>query len=583
MKPHLITEIEDGIKAGKTGFILQWNTNDRQHFIQEGIYPMSLHVFLAAYFGRKGYHCGLYSQGVGMQQLNPPGSSATGNNPFSAGAGQTLGLLTPVLRRTDSKVCLIVQYSDLLAPLAEGSVFLQPEQQVLLETLHRWGADDGIRQAQNLVILISYENGVNSLLTRSGVYKTINVQLPGLESRQEFITMMLAANTGKSSKYASLEPGFTPEELSRVSNGLRLTDIEALFRSQTGGVIKRSDIQSVKGNTIKEMAGGLVEVVEPTEGFEAIAGLPTAKEFFMDLKWMFQHGSTDVPYAMILAGVPGTGKSRLCHTLAKELNMPLLIVRNLFGQYVGQSEQNLERVLQVVNSMSPCLVLMEEMDQSIGQRGTGASGDSGTSNRMSQRLWEALGSNTNRGKNLWIGTSNRPDLLDDAMLDRFQIIIPFLHPTPDEVAELLITLAKQQHRALEPNVDTTEISRLPNLALPTVRCLTEIVTTAGQRADIQARQTNTPISQQHLLAAARDTKLTYDVVKHELIALKTIAMVPKTSLMPWMSKNGIRPNAQIPSYLQSIVDRETGLIDANRLHERIRALEIVVLGQQPIA
>jgi SpoVK/Ycf46/Vps4 family AAA+-type ATPase len=54
------------------------------------------------------------------------------------------------------------------------------------------------------------------------------------------------------------------------------------------------------------------------------------------------------------------------------------------------SEANLERVLSIVDSLSPCVVLIEEIDQWIGQRGTGASGDSGTTNRMSQRFWEPL-------------------------------------------------------------------------------------------------------------------------------------------------------------------------------------------------
>lgn len=583
MKPHLITEIEDGIKAGKSGFILTWNTNDRQHYLQEGIYPMALHAFLAAYFGRQGYHCGLYSQGVGLQQLNAPGSSAKGNNPFTGGANQTLGLLTPILRRCDTKSCLIVQYADLLAPHADGSVFLQPEQQVLLETLHRWGADDAIRQARNLVILISYEGGTNSLLTRSGAYKAISVQLPDLSTRREFINMMLAGSGGKEAKYARLDQGFTAEEFSRVANGLRLTDIEALFRSRSGDVIRRYDIQAVKGNTIKEMAGGLVEVVEPCEGFEMVAGLESAREYFQQLKWMFQNGSRDMPYAVLLAGVPGTGKSLLCHALAKELNMPLLIVRNLFGQYVGQSESNLERVLQTVESMSPCLVLLEELDQGIGQRGVGTSGDSGTSNRMSSRLWEALGSNKNRGRSIWVATTNRPDIIDDAMLDRFQTIIPFLHPTPDEVAELIRTLARQLKRSLADDVNTGDVSRLPNLQLPTVRGLTEVVTTAGQRADWESKQVGSTIQQRQLIAAALDYKITYDFVQHEFIALKTLAMVPKASLLPWMSESGIRPNAQIPDYLSTIVDRQTGMVDNDRLHERIRALERVIRGHRPVA
>ena len=189
----------------------------------------------------------------------------------------------------------------------------------MLETLHRWGADDAIRMAGNLVILISYEGGVNSLLTRSGVYDTIQVPLPDEQNRLDFINLMNTATQGSTKRYAALEDGFSPDQVARVSNGLRLMDIETLFRSRTNSVITRTDIQTVKSRAIQEMAGGLVEVVESAEGFESIAGLESVKQYFQFLKWMFQSGSPAVPYAMILAGVPGSGKSKLCGSLARNL------------------------------------------------------------------------------------------------------------------------------------------------------------------------------------------------------------------------------------------------------------------------
>ena len=582
MKPSVIAQIEDGVRGGKTAFILEWNTNDRQLYIEEGIYPTSLHLALAIYFGKRGYHCGLYSQGMGIHEITPPNSAATGANPFrQQGGNQSLHLFTPVLRNNNTKVVLFVQYADLLAPTSEGSVFLQSEQQVVLETLHRWGSDDAIKQAQNIVILISYEGGINSLLTRSGVYQPIQIALPNEATRQEFINLMINTTKEGHTKYASLEEGFDSEEMSRVSNGLRLTDIEALLRAKSESVIARKDIQAVKSNTIREMAGGLVEVIEPQEGFEAIAGLPSVKEYFQFLKWMFQNGSPAVPYAMILAGVPGSGKSKLCGTLAKELNLPLLILRNLHGPFVGQSEANLERVLKIVESMSPCVIVIEEIDQGIGQRGTGHSGDSGTTNRMSQRFWEALGSSEkNRGKNLWIGTSNRPDLLDMAMLDRFQVIIPFLHPTPNEVIQLIPVLAQQVKRGLAADVNLNNIAQMDNLYLPTVRGLIEVISVAAQRADYESNKIGSTIYQKHLSEAALDYKITYDPIQHEHIALKAVEMVSFSSLLPWMSFNGKRNTAEIPAYLEHIVDSKTGYVDVSKLSERIRALERSLYSQK---
>jgi hypothetical protein len=192
---------------------------------------------------------------------------------------------------------------------------------------------------------------------------------------------------------------------------------------------------------------------------------------------------------------------------------------------------------------------------------------------MSQRFWEALGSSQkNRGRNLWIGTSNRPDLLDTAMLDRFQVIIPFLHPTPNEVRELMPVLALQIKRTFADDVDLANIALMPNLYLPTVRGLLEILTAAAQRADFESGQINSVISKRHLMGAAQDYKITYDVLQHEYIALKAVEMVGFSSLMPWMGFNGKRPGAEIPSYLQDIVS-DDGYVDTAKLSERIQTLE----------
>lgn len=579
MIPEVVSSIEGERSKGKFSFLLTWNTNDRQLYMEEKIYPCNLHFMLASHLALQGFHVGLYSQGAGVRAFDPPNSKAEGKNPFPNDAQGTLMGLTGLLQASGQKKALIIQYGDLLAPSSEGNVLLERDQQSVLETLHRWGFDDSIRQSGNLIILISYEGAVHGLLTRSGAFTTIEVPLPGLEVRRE-MAELLTTRTGRSSTYGRLAEGYTMEEFARGSNGLRLNDIEGLFRAKVGSTVTRQDVQAIKSVAIQDMAGGLMEIVEPTEGFESVAGLDAAKAYFQQIQWMFQHGSPAVPYGILLAGVPGVGKSKLCSALAKELDLPLLIMRNLYGPYVGQSEANLERVLHVVDAMSPCVVVIEEIDQGIGQRGSGPSGDSGTSNRMSQRLWEALGSGKNRGRNLWIGTSNRPDLLDAALLDRFQVVVPFLHPTPREVVELLPVLAKQVQRVIAPKANLAAIADLPNLELPTVRALCEIVSQAAQRADYESGEVGQPLEHRHLEAAAEDFKRTYDPLQHELIALRCISMVLFNSLLPWMDKGTRRKDTPIPSYLDNIVDPSTGFVNDLKLMDRIRDLEDRLLHQR---
>ena len=579
--PHttVIDKIDRGMQGGKTGFVLEWNTSDRLFVPDEGVGPISLHLGLAQHFDRQGYHCGLYTQSRGLEALAPPEPVTSGTNPFQGESAEDLSQITPVLRSQEDRAVLFVQYADLLLPEAQEANFLQPEQQRRLEIVHRWGTDDRVRQGGNAVILIAHEESVSGLLTQSGAYKSLQVPLPERETRSEFIDLMIDVDDGGGEEEI-LDDGFQAKEMARMTNGLRLRDIETLFRSRDGEPITRPNIQELKGETIRDMAGGLVEIAQPDRGFESIVGMESVKAYFHRLQeqWQGQAAET-MSDKLILAGVPGQGKSYLCRSLAKEMELPLLIIRNLHGRYVGESEANMERVLSVVDTMSPCIVIIEELDQwGIGQRSSGPTGDSGTTSRMTQRFWEELGDSRKRGNVLWIATSNRPDLLDAAMLDRFQVVIPFIHPTPPQVADLLEGLADQLGRELADDVDPTEISQYPNLRLPTVRNLREIMSKAARNADMEAGEVSATVHQRHLSAAARDYVITYDRAQHVHIALTAIQMTPFRSLYPWMDASGKRrEDVGIPQYLDDLV-REDGHLDREGLSERIQDYQQQHLG-----
>ncbi|MBN2395524.1 MAG: ATP-binding protein [Candidatus Atribacteria bacterium] len=571
MLPKIINEINENLQGGRTAFILEWNTNDRLHVLNENIPPMSFINCLATYFNKKDYSIGLLTSDNMVIDINPPNSKNTNQNPFK-NKKPYLSEIVKILRNKDNNVLLFIDYADLLVPCTNGAQ-IQFDKQNLLENLHKWAIDDDIKSANNIICLITRFDTVHNLLKKTGSFQTIQCPLPDFNTRKHFIDYLTTNPKIDNSKYAKLNTDLSSDKLAHFSNGLRLNDLEWLFRKKKNNFITKKDVQLVKSKTIKDMAGGLVEVIEPEKGFESLGGLESVKEYFRFIKWQLQNGSQSVPYAILLAGVPGTGKSSICNAMAAEMGLPLLILRNIFGKYVGESESNIERVIQIVESMSPCIVVIEEIDQGIGQRGSGESGDSGTSNRVSQRFWEAIGSGNKRGTNLWIGNTNRPDLLDAAMLDRFQVILPFLHPTPKEAVELLKFIAQSMNRKFEDESILRNIAYMRNLYLPTIRGISEIVTSAALRADFESKKIGSMIKSKNITAAAKDFKVTYDRNQHEYIALKCVSMVSFSSLMPWMDFKGIRSNYQIPNYLVNIVNGKTGEIDNNLLYLRIHELE----------
>lgn len=568
-EPKWILDLEQARRSGERCFIFVFNTTDYVYNPSSGIPPCRLKYYLAQKFQREGYIVWGCSLGQGLYRLSEQNRQRPEVTDLR-NLEEVLRWLTRQLRQPEQKISVIIDYADLIVPNAQGltSAVLSPTHMNALEILHGWSIDDAIRHTNNIVLLISYENQIHELLMRAGSgYSVIQVGLPDEEQRLNFTQFLLKQGYG--------QLGLSIEEFARVTGGLRLADIEGLLRlsSAERKPVDYSFIQEEKSKTIKQMGRDLLEVIEPQYGFEGVAGLQHVIEYLKLLSWQIRSGATNVPQALLLVGPPGVGKSFVVSAIAKELGWCLLRLGNIREKWVGASERNLEMALWIIETLAPCIVWVDEIDQAWGgQRNFGPSADAGTSERIMARLWEFMGSMKHRGKILWIGTTNRPDILDAATLDRFQVIIPFLHPTKEEIKALLPVLAKQVGRELTGEVNVEEIVQIPTLRQPTVRALQEIVGIAGVFADMEARKVGMPIEHRHLIKSALNYKPNYNPLMHEFIALTAIRMTNFTFLLPWRSMNGRRTDYELPTYLEGIVD-ENGDVDLLALHRRLSELE----------
>ncbi|MFN3929839.1 MAG: ATP-binding protein, partial [Thermoflexus sp.] len=412
--------------------------------------------------------------------------------------------------------------------------------------------------------LVSHEDQVHELLRGPGGYPVIPVDLPDLAMRRRFGEWLAVQG------WLSLEEGFSLEEWARISGGLRLRDLEDLARAAAaeGQPLSRAAIREWKARAIRGMARELVEVVEPEVGFQALGGLAHVRAYFARLRDRLRGGDPSAPSAILLAGVPGTGKSFTVLALAGELEIPVLTLRNIRERWVGASERNLERVLQLAEALAPCLIWIDEVDQALGQRSVAGSSDAGTSERMLARLWEFMGDARRRGRILWVATTNRPDLLDPATVDRFQVVIPFIHPSRREVGELLPILAQRMGRELKADIKAI-VPHFP--ALITIRGLQEVLAWAADRADQEAGKVGAPIQAHHLEWALRDYKPNFNPYQHEFIALTALRMTSFQSLLPWRCRDSLDRELDLPPYLQHLVD-EAGNLLGEPLEERLQVL-----------
>jgi len=210
-----------------------------------------------------------------------------------------------------------------------------------------------------------------------------------------------------------------------------------------------------KAQLIQQEYAGLLEMLDPAYGFEAIGGMEQLKDWARrEIIQPVREGRPgDMAQGVILVGPPGTGKTMFAKGLAKEIgfNAVALNMQNILGGIVGQSERNLARALAVIKSLSPCLVFMDELDQSdVSARGNGSGNP--VAKNLFNMLLQFLGDPGNRGKVVFFGASNRPDLLDDALKrsGRIDAIIPVLLPEEPERAAIALATAAREGAELGP-------------------------------------------------------------------------------------------------------------------------------------
>jgi len=341
----------------------------------------------------------------------------------------------------DKLAAVIIEHAETLVPAADVA-FMSPDDRTLLVMIEQLGRDPEIVQSGNPVILLTANlNDLHEAVrSASSKFEAIRVPLPSRQARVEFIQ-----HYRERSKKVSWEP--TPDELANATAGLSLIHIEDIFlRAEQDGKLTWDLARERKRDIIASEFGEVLEILEPRFGFDMIGGLDHVKRFFQDsvITPMRTGNLKRVPMGVLMTGPAGTGKTAMAEAVAYEAKVMCFILNpaRLFGQYVGNTERNLDRALTAIDASEQAIVFVDEMDQSVRR---GEAGDSGVSNRFFKRLMEFMSDTGHRGRIVFLGASNRPDLMDAALRrpGRFDKKIPFVIPDENERKAIFDVMARK--------------------------------------------------------------------------------------------------------------------------------------------
>lgn len=366
--------------------------------------------------------------------------------------GEVLPLIEALVTDVSQNAGVVLDYVETVVPSGDLS-FMGETDKANLVRLQRWSSDPALLASDNLVILVTEQlSEIHRRVVSSAQLVPIRVPLPDAAERERFIRQEDLGSV-------TLEMDVT--SLAKHTAGLTLVQIRGLFRvaRQSNEPISFRTVSRRKKAIIEQECHGLVEFVDPGHDFSHVGGMEGVKVDLMRLATAIKKGhTTRVPMGVIFVGPMGTGKTYVAEAFAGESGLTCLKFKNFRDKWVGSTEANLEKILDVVEALGYVLLIIDEADRSLS---AGGENDGGTGSRVIARLKEFMSDTDHRGRVVILMMTNRPDKLDTDLKrpGRFDVKIPFFFPEePEERQKILAALVRKMRLPMADGIDLSPIA-----------------------------------------------------------------------------------------------------------------------------
>ncbi len=351
---------------------------------------------------------------------------------------------------------LVINFLEAIMPATEVG-YMSSEDRSLLVTFQKWITTTQDKPANNPIIFVTENiSDINQRLRDNPRLVKIDVPYPDLTERLNYIRYFRVMNP-------NINFEMSEEQLAHMSSGLNRLHIHSMIRSASVNAegLTYEIVRNKKKEIIEGECVGLVEFVTPKYGLEHVGGMTKAKEMLSNIAKTIKEGLTEeAPMGILISGPVGTGKTFLAECFAKDCGLNVIEFKNFREKWVGSTESNLEKILNLLTTLAPIVVLIDEADATLGTRDTGG-GDSGVDARIFSKIANAMGNTENRGKILWILMTCRPDLLpiDLKRQGRCEEHISLFYPETEE-DRMAITEAMVKKNRIEHTItDWTPITK----------------------------------------------------------------------------------------------------------------------------
>lgn len=367
-------------------------------------------------------------------------------------------------------------------------------------------------------------NAIDPALRRPGRFdREIEIRVPDKDGRLQIIHIHSRGMPLESVK---------PEGIAEITHGFVGADLAALCREAAMNALRRylprinleedeippevlADLRVTNDDFVEALreiqptAMREVTIEVPNVRWSDIGGLEVIKHKLQQaVQWPLQHPDSfsrlgvEPPQGVLLYGPPGCGKTMLARAVATESEANFISIKGpeVLSKWVGESEKAIREVFRRARHAAPAIIFFDEIDAVAPARGSGG-GDSHVTERViSQFLTEIDGIQSLKDI-VVLAATNRPDLLDPAMLRPGRFDRHILVPSPDEKARKQIFEIYTENMPTAKDVDLDELVKLSqNFAGSDIAaCCREAALAA-----LEENMKSTKISRKHFIKALQE-------------------------------------------------------------------------------